>query len=229
VGGGSVSIRISHGRLVHSDGEENRLPKRWPHRRCSNHMPLPFEFLVPQRPLSLQAKSKSNLRRWKDFVRDEAKKSWVGDEAIAEGPLALTLVYLCGNDPADIDNIIKPIQDSLVGLVYEDDELIADVDSHRRDLEDGIDITDLPKVLQETVARSSWNVGSLWRFTRALQGRSKFNVISRAGSHSCPMASALRSLMSWAATKAAATSGARLPQPPRSCEATQRSNSTIRE
>jgi crossover junction endodeoxyribonuclease RusA len=46
-----------------------------------------------------------------------------------------------------IDNIIKPIQDALVGIVYADDSLISDVDSHRRFLSDAIDITNLPPLL----------------------------------------------------------------------------------
>ena len=127
-------------------------------------MALPFEFLVPQRPLSLQARSRTNLRRWKDFVREQAKVTWFA-EAVSEGPLALTLVYLCGQDPADIDNIIKPIQDSLVGLVYADDGLIADVDSHRRDLDDAIDITDLPELLQRAV-----NIAEECVFVRIARG-----------------------------------------------------------
>lgn len=56
-------------------------------------------------------------------------------------------LYLCGEAPADIDNIVKPIQDSLVGVVYADDSLIADVDSHRRFITDPIDLTNLPTLL----------------------------------------------------------------------------------
>jgi crossover junction endodeoxyribonuclease RusA len=56
-------------------------------------------------------------------------------------------VYLCDDSPADIDNIVKPIQDALVGVVYADDSLITDVDSHRRFITDGIDLTNLPRLL----------------------------------------------------------------------------------
>jgi crossover junction endodeoxyribonuclease RusA len=61
------------------------------------------------------------------------------------------LVYLCNDSPADIDNIIKPIQDALVGVVYADDSLISDVDSHRRFLSDAIDVTNLPPLLVEGI------------------------------------------------------------------------------
>jgi crossover junction endodeoxyribonuclease RusA len=63
----------------------------------------------------------------------------------------LTLVYLCDDSPADIDNIIKPVQDALVGVVYADDALVTDVDSHKRFLSDTIDITNLPSLLIQGV------------------------------------------------------------------------------
>ncbi|WP_409567658.1 hypothetical protein [Rugamonas sp. DEMB1] len=67
--------------------------------------------------------------------------------------LRCVIVYLCDSAPADIDNIIKPIQDALVGLVFEDDFLVSDVDSHRRFLADPIDVTSLPPLLQAGVAK----------------------------------------------------------------------------
>jgi crossover junction endodeoxyribonuclease RusA len=92
-----------------------------------------FEFLIPDRPVSLQARRRQRLRDWQQFVANEAAKSW--DRApIKDSQLQLTLVYLCGEYPVDIDNIIKPILDSLKGLIYEDDILITDVESRRRSL-----------------------------------------------------------------------------------------------
>ena len=67
---------------------------------------------------------------------------------VSSSALRLSIVYLCNDSPADIDNIIKPIQDALVGVVFEDDLLISDVDSHRRYLQDSIDVTNLPSLLQ---------------------------------------------------------------------------------
>jgi hypothetical protein len=86
-------------------------------------------------------------------VRDEAKKVWTSISPIQDANLQLTLVYLCDDYPPDTDNIIKPIQDALVGLVYKDDRLVSDVDSHRRFLSDPIDITNLPSLLQDGVFR----------------------------------------------------------------------------
>lgn len=111
---------------------------------------LPFEFLINRRPLSLQAKQK-RLQQWKDFVRSEAQKAWQGSSPIQDTDLQLTIVYLCNGSPPDIDNIIKPIQDALVGLVFEDDNLVSDVDGHRRFLSEPIDFINLPSLLQQGV------------------------------------------------------------------------------
>lgn len=114
-----------------------------------------FEFLIPQRPVSLQTKKRANLQSWKAFVAAEAAKTWpVGAQPLS-GDLRVTLVYLAANDAADVDNIIKPIQDALVGMVYEDDFDVCDVDCHRRFLSDPIDVTDLPPILQAGVAQAN--------------------------------------------------------------------------
>lgn len=112
---------------------------------------IPFEFVIPRRPVSLQTKKKENLQAWKNFVRVEAQKLWKDRSVIKQGDLQLTLVYLCDDFPADTDNIIKPIQDALVGLVFEDDSLVSDVESHRRFMSDPIEIKSLPSLLQRAV------------------------------------------------------------------------------
>ena len=48
--------------------------------------------------------------------------------------------WTSGDDPVDIDNIIKPIQDALVGLGYIDDILVIDVESRRRPLAGTYDV-----------------------------------------------------------------------------------------
>jgi len=61
-------------------------------------------------------------------------------------PPHLTLVYLCDISPPDTDNIVKPIQDALIGLVFSDDAL-SDVESHRRSLYGTFDVTQLPALV----------------------------------------------------------------------------------
>jgi crossover junction endodeoxyribonuclease RusA len=66
---------------------------------------IPFEFLIPRRPVSLQTKKRENLQAWKNFVRVEAQKVWQDNSPIKDGDLQLTLVYLCDDFPADIDSL----------------------------------------------------------------------------------------------------------------------------
>ena len=107
---------------------------------------MQFEFLIPKRPVSLQTKNKKNLQGWKSFVQAEAAKTWT-DKISSGVDMHLTLVYLYDSDPVDTDNIIKPIQDALVGLVYDDDLLITDVESHRRPLSGTFDVALCPDLL----------------------------------------------------------------------------------
>ncbi|HEX8453596.1 MAG TPA: RusA family crossover junction endodeoxyribonuclease [Longimicrobium sp.] len=91
-----------------------------------------FEFLIPRRPISLHTRNREYYQGWKRFVAGEAHKVWGNRPAIRSGDLHLQLVYLSRRNPPDLDNIIKPIQDALVGLVMHDDSLVADVECHRR-------------------------------------------------------------------------------------------------
>lgn len=105
-----------------------------------------FDFLIPKRPVSLQTRNRVNLQAWKKYVQGEAAKNWVGPPYTA-ADIQLTLIYLFDSDPVDIDNIIKPIQDALVGLIYDDDILVTDVESRRRSLSGTFDLTRCPTML----------------------------------------------------------------------------------
>lgn len=113
-------------------------------------MPALIEFLLPRRPLSHQAKDTKSKAAWRDFVYGRAFAAWKG-KPIKCGPLRFAIVYLCEDDPGDINNIIKPIQDALNSLIYSDDSLIWDVAGHMRLLSDPIDIIGLPDLLAEAV------------------------------------------------------------------------------
>lgn len=107
-----------------------------------------FEFLIPRRPVSVQKRPRTIVNTWKGYVRGEAAQRWGDRAAMADGPVHLTLVYLCDDfDPVDTDNIIKPIQDALIGLVYGDDVAVTDVASHRRSRLGTFDASCLPGLL----------------------------------------------------------------------------------
>ena len=108
---------------------------------------MDFEFLIPKRPVSLQTKNRHNLQAWKNFVRAEASKTWFEPPSQTGTNIHITLVYLCDEAPVDTDNIVKPIQDALIGLVYTDDQDVTDIESHRRPLSGTFDLTELPDLL----------------------------------------------------------------------------------
>jgi crossover junction endodeoxyribonuclease RusA len=112
----------------------------------------PFEFLIRSRPVSQQTRRQARLREWKDFVRREAERSWTSRHAPADGPVGVTLIYLYDEAALDLDNIIKPIQDALVGLAFLDDALVSDVIMRRRQLRGTFDLTRASPVLVEGFA-----------------------------------------------------------------------------
>ena len=93
---------------------------------------LPFEFVIPQRPISQQARRQSRLREWKAFVADHARLAMVGHRDLASDPVALRLLYIYDEAALDVDNILKPIQDALIGVLLGDDSIITDVEIRRR-------------------------------------------------------------------------------------------------
>ena len=97
---------------------------------------LPWDFVVLGTPLSVQASSKSKAR-WKAAVQVAAQAAWPAGEA----PLAdaLQIHVTCFHDsapPLDADNMLKPIQDALIGIVYKDDRQLTDTHGSLRDMND---------------------------------------------------------------------------------------------
>lgn len=90
-------------------------------------MPLPFEFVITGPPVSQQS-SRSGLRRWRQKVRNAAVVRW-GPEAplSAAVDVMVTIHHFYDGARLDVDNIPKPILDSLIGIVYPDDALVTDI------------------------------------------------------------------------------------------------------
>ena len=109
----------------------------------------PFEFLIRSRPVSQQTRRRERLREWKDFVRQEADRYWSARQAPADGPVCVTVVYLYDEAVLDVDNVIKPIQDSLVGLAFSDDSSVTDIIGRRRQLRGTFDLSRASPVLLE--------------------------------------------------------------------------------
>lgn len=90
----------------------------------------PFEFTITGPPLSQQAKA-SSRQRWKAAVAAAATAALPNGIQPTREEVALSITYYYDGDPPDVDNIIKPIQDALIGVVYIDDSQVVRAQSSR--------------------------------------------------------------------------------------------------
>ena len=77
---------------------------------------IPFEFTTKGPPISLQAKSASR-NRWKAAVSTAANAVIVHGAVPTTDEVAISITYYYDGDTPDVDNIIKPIQDALIGII----------------------------------------------------------------------------------------------------------------
>ena len=95
---------------------------------------FPLEFFIEGVPVSLGASTRSK-DRWRHCVSGAARqRQRETDELgfIDRRSLAVT-VYYFANAPmeGDVDNILKPILDALIGIAYPDDSLVERVVSQK--------------------------------------------------------------------------------------------------
>lgn len=87
-----------------------------------------IDFVVRGTPKSWKAKSR---KRWMAKVQQAVPPTAV----LLTGPLRLRIdFFFDGYTNLDTDNIIKPIQDALQKVVYQDDETVTDVCSRKINL-----------------------------------------------------------------------------------------------
>ena len=110
---------------------------------------LPFEFIVTGTPVSVQARNRKRLGAWKARVKASASAWWPPQDAPEECDLKVTIVFYFDAVTLDTDNIIKPILDSLKGVVYEDDSKVTDVSSSRRDLNKSFTVKGMSPILAQ--------------------------------------------------------------------------------
>lgn len=95
-------------------------------------MPIPFEFVMGEPPVSQQARRRERVREWTQRVRIAATGKWRAEPPVT-GAVAVTITYLHDGAPVDVDNVAKPILDALSGLIYEDDAQVSDLLCRKRD------------------------------------------------------------------------------------------------
>lgn len=83
---------------------------------------FPIEFIVHGTPVSLQCKRSESRAEWRSRIRNASKTVIPDDHFASDERMAVTLFYL-PEEPmqGDIDNIVKPILDSLRQYIYIDD------------------------------------------------------------------------------------------------------------
>jgi Holliday junction resolvase RusA-like endonuclease len=88
-------------------------------------------------------------------VRQEAEKYWSSDQPPATGLVMLKVTYFYDSVAMDVDNIVKPIQDAIIGLAYVDDNQITDVLVRKRDLSGNFKVENITPTLAEGFARGT--------------------------------------------------------------------------
>jgi crossover junction endodeoxyribonuclease RusA len=59
------------------------------------------------------------LAVWKELVRDVCQRAWNRPPLV--GPVRLRVTYYCESTRIDGDNLRKPVQDALQGIIYGND------------------------------------------------------------------------------------------------------------
>jgi Holliday junction resolvase RusA-like endonuclease len=112
---------------------------------------LPFEFIVDGPPVSHQTRNVARLRNWQQTVRLAATQRWPAGILPLTVPLKCTVAYYHDGVAVriDNDNLVKPIQDALNGLVYADDRQITDIYVRKTDLNGSFRVRGMSPVLAE--------------------------------------------------------------------------------
>jgi hypothetical protein len=109
---------------------------------------LPWDCVVHGVPASVQSKS-STRARWKTAVAAAATSRWPAGETPLAVPVQVTITYFFEGDALDVDNMLKPIQDALIGIVLEDDKYVTDVRGSKRDLANAFVVKGMSPALAE--------------------------------------------------------------------------------
>jgi len=113
---------------------------------------IPFEFTIEGPPVSLQTRNRGRLQAWKDRVNRAARASWPVDTPPVESEVTVSITYFYVSEAPDVDNIIKPIQDALVGLVYTDDTQVTQTSSRKSKIDGAFRILGVPPELAVRLA-----------------------------------------------------------------------------
>ena len=110
---------------------------------------IPFDFTVTGPPVSHQATDKVRLADWRNTVRQAATAIWPSNDPPSRDQLRIAVTYFHEGDAIrmDNDNMVKPIQDAIAGLVYVNDNQITDTDVRKTKLDGAFRVRGMPPVL----------------------------------------------------------------------------------
>ncbi|HTW69445.1 MAG TPA: RusA family crossover junction endodeoxyribonuclease [Acetobacteraceae bacterium] len=93
------------------------------------------EFCVHGRPLSARTRRRGSLAAWRQQVRAVALAALPDGHAPYAVAVELRITLYAPRPVADMDNLIKPVQDALQGILYEDDRMVKDVSGNWRNID----------------------------------------------------------------------------------------------
>lgn len=94
---------------------------------------MAFAMIVSRRPVSGQTKSPKSRENYKIELGNLARAAFTLAEPLSGDLYARIIWFYKGKIEGDIDNIIKPILDSIRGIVYYDDDIVVKCVSERFD------------------------------------------------------------------------------------------------
>jgi Holliday junction resolvase RusA-like endonuclease len=113
-------------------------------------MAIHLEFVVPGPPISNQqrtAPGKANLAAWRATVRGEAHRNWANPLLTGELKGVMINFYQGKKPSVDLDNMSKPIFDSMEGIVYSNDRQIRQAEITHLKIGAAFSIAGVSKVL----------------------------------------------------------------------------------
>lgn len=93
--------------------------------------PYPLEVVIEGTPVSLQTKNARNRESWKRIVRELTleRRNALSEFCLLDQRALGVKIYYFPPEPmvGDIDNIVKPILDAMIGVAYPNDQVIEQV------------------------------------------------------------------------------------------------------
>lgn len=114
---------------------------------------FPVEFVVRGTPVSQQATIRASIARWKTKVREACAPKLPEGHGATDARVSVTLYYL-PSEPmeGDLDNIVKPILDTLTQYVIMDDHQVDRLLVQRFDPDTIAELVDPSEVLRQAWA-----------------------------------------------------------------------------